>query len=85
MGNILEKIIVGTGIVVRGSSLKSDFCAPVPFINKKIEGIAVKLQSMGWRFKVDSVKFFENYTFLKFYIVFYLLFLYPNISYFDWF
>ena len=62
MGNILEKSIVGTnGIVVRGSSLKSDFCAPVPFINKKIEDIAVKLQSMGWRFKVDFVPIDGNF------------------------
>ena len=37
IGDILERSIAGTNrIIVRGSALNSDLCAPVPFIKNKL-------------------------------------------------
>ena len=48
IGDILERSIAGTnGIIVRGSALNLDLCAPVPFIKNKLRLLLLNHQASG--------------------------------------
>ena len=48
IGDILERSIAGTNrIILRGSALNSDLCAPVPFIKNKLRLLLLNHQASG--------------------------------------
>ena len=48
IGRVLQKSNADkNGVLILGSALNSDFCAPIPFVNNKLRSILLEYQKLG--------------------------------------